>query len=106
MNGNDIVEMESMTEEMEGDTDADMIEEDVGERSLPFEEEQLYKSMKRWIVFRLTVKEFETETSCSATWGPCVSLTYCLRMAWEPKRQNSKVKSVMMISVPTVAPGC
>lgn len=56
MNGNDIVEMESMTEEMEGDTDADIIEEDVGETSLPFEEEQLYKSMKRWIVFCLTVK--------------------------------------------------
>lgn len=39
MNGNDIVEMESMTEEMEGDTDLDMIEEDVGETSLPVEED-------------------------------------------------------------------
>lgn len=38
MNGNDIVEMESMTEaeEMEGDTDAGMIEEEVGETSLAF----------------------------------------------------------------------
>lgn len=45
MNGNDIVEMESMTEteEMEGDTDAGMIEEDIGETSLPLEEHSCIK---------------------------------------------------------------
>lgn len=33
MSGNDIMEMDSMTEEIEGDFEAGMIEEEVGKRS-------------------------------------------------------------------------
>lgn len=89
MNGNDIVEMESMTdtEEMEGDTDAGMIEEEVGETSLPFWRVSRV-IRRRWMVTFFSLSFLNNKQTQDGLFLCCL----CVKS--ERKRgQNSKVRA-------------